>query len=46
MKVFLLFLLATFFLALRSPSHKPQRAAPLFVACVFVAIAMTSYRLA
>jgi hypothetical protein len=46
MKVFLLFLLAMFFLALRSPSHKAQRAAPLFLACVFVAFAMTTYRLA
>ena len=46
MKVFLLFLLAVFFMALRAPSDKASRAMPLFISCVLVAGAMMTYRFA
>jgi hypothetical protein len=46
MKVFLLFLLAVFFMALRAPSKEAPRAIPLLISCVLVAGAMMTYRFA
>lgn len=46
MKVFVVFLLAVFCTATLSSSERRPRALPLLVACVLVAAALSSFRLA